>query len=383
MCACTPFPLNTGHVVIESGGSVGSGDAGTEASPQPPMPQPPLRCYCVWLAMQLLGQDLWDAHGARRAFCGAGAAAEVAAAGKDALRALRHLHARGVVHRDIKPENLAFVRAVPRRAATAGAPPPLVSEQRQQAGATAVAAAAGGIRAAVGLVSGAVRSALGGRGAAGAPSKPAPAAPAAARRAPLAFAPAASRGAAAAAAPLPQQPLPRVALIDMGLAAFLDAAGSPVGAGAPSDQPLPPPAAADAPAAFYGTLDHASARVLRGGGSGGGGGSGRGGGGGGSAMPADDLLSLGAALLELQLGALPWNGLLCSGGSGGNGGEGADADAVDGGGDCSCPACALAAAVGSGSGVFRRSALVARADAYEACWDAALRQVGCGGGAAA
>lgn len=102
----------------------------------------------------------------------------------------------------------------------------------------------------------------------------------------------------------------------------------------------------------------------------------------GAASPVDDLLSLGTTLLELQLGALPWEGALTAPPVAGDpssgcrpehgcGKEANDAGLVPPPGRGR----RLSAQEPARSGEFGRRALAAIADAREAAWNGAVRRV--------
>ncbi|GBF94065.1 hypothetical protein Rsub_07333 [Raphidocelis subcapitata] len=338
-----------GHAVLEgprpagasSGDDGGGGGSGSAASTSVAAPVP--LHHAVWMALELLGSDCWAAREAGAAFSGAAAAADVAHAGRGALRALHHLHTCGVLHRDIKPENLMLGRApaaLPPTLAPQPVPPapqkpaPLQPQPLPpRAGALPAAAqpqAASGprpLRGALQLLSSAVAATLGASGGAGkaaaaaAAAAGATAACAAAPAAPAAAPPAAALAPVAAPAPRGDRPqpsgrqalLPPVLLVDLGLAALLEDGSSYA-----------------RPTVFYGTRDHTSPNLLLLG----------------AAGPLDDLFSLGSTLLELQLGSLPWTG----------------------------PAEAAAEAAGKEGGEYGPRRLAAAAEAREASWQRALRR---------
>jgi hypothetical protein len=86
-----PVPSHAGHAALEGraarhgGGGDGAAGSGGGGSGTPLAPPKPLH-HCVWMAMELLGPDLWAAREAGGAFGGRGGAADVAAAGQAALR---------------------------------------------------------------------------------------------------------------------------------------------------------------------------------------------------------------------------------------------------------------------------------------------------------
>jgi len=73
----------TGHVVLE--GRPTTSTATTTTSRSITAPRTPLY-HCVWMAMELLGLDLWESREQGAAFVGPSGAAQVAAAGKGALQ---------------------------------------------------------------------------------------------------------------------------------------------------------------------------------------------------------------------------------------------------------------------------------------------------------
>jgi len=220
-------------------------------------------------------------------------------------QALRYLHSKGVLHRDLKPENLVFAAQAPRIAPPKSNPPALPSRSPP---------AAPTQKGPLQLLSSAVVAAFSG----GSSNK---AAGTCGTRDTKQHKAAAAPAQQAVTTSPEQQQQPAVFLVDMGLSAFTEAGTSAV-----------------KPTVFYGTREHSSVNMLRLG----------------TATPVDDLIALGSALLELQLGALPWTGALdCDdGGAVAGGGGGAATD----------------------DNMFGPKRLAAAALVRERKWAAALRQ---------
>ena len=82
---CCPLSrTNPGHLALEGRSSAAPSTSGKADVPVLPAPAP--LHHCVWMAMELLGPDLWTARDAGRAFVGCTCAADLIAVGQAALR---------------------------------------------------------------------------------------------------------------------------------------------------------------------------------------------------------------------------------------------------------------------------------------------------------